>query len=92
MDGISEQTFKAMNTITGVLNCSGFDYKGFAKIMCREHNTIQQNFMRAAYAFMEERAKESRFVDARNQATYNFCKKVTEVFEKDSEMVYFPYI
>lgn len=52
--------------ITDALNVMTLKPKEVAKDLCREHRTLQQNFMDVAIAFIKEAAKDNYGWDDRN--------------------------
>ncbi len=60
-----------------------------AKIMARDHPTLQQNKMRLFVAYVEQMA-QIRYTDDRNDAAVAFAKKVmTTTTDRDR---YFPHV
>ncbi len=88
MTELSKQAIKDADKITDVLNNMSFNFNDFGKAMIMQHNTLQQNYMRAAISFIKARAENNTFVDDRNKATYELCKKLI----KEVEDAYLPHI
>lgn len=72
---LGEATGRAINSFT-------FSNKEFCEVMAREHRTIQQNFTRLCFKWIETCAKMELF-DDRNEASVMSCRKLQEVIEKE---------
>lgn len=60
-----------------MVNDFGFDDKGLAEKMANTHPTLQQNFMRMVYMFINNMANKS-YYDDRNKNSVEFAKEVKE--------------
>ena len=79
---------EAMEVLVNATNTMGSDKlvsQGIVEGLENCHRTLQQSFMRCFVAAMKEYG-DTRFFDARNEASVDFAKKIGEMDE------YFPFI
>lgn len=71
-----------------------FDYQKqaeqFFSAMTRQHRTLQQNFWRMIAKVMAMYG-ETEYVDLRNEASKEFCKKVSD-YVREHGVSYFPTV
>lgn len=65
------------NSVSDMVNDCGFDEKQLAKAMSKDHNTIQQSYMRLFKAFVGFMA-EKNFCDDRNKASVQLAKEIND--------------
>ena len=76
---IDKRVEEDKNTLERMINASPAQCVRLGKAMIFTHNSLQQNFMRVAIAFIEEMATNDRIsVDARNEDTVATCKYLWE--------------
>lgn len=74
-------------SLCGIVSDCGFDEKGLAEKMAREHNTIQQSYMRLFKAFVLKMAEKNR-CDLRNKGAVELAKSI----EEQVKNAYLPFI
>lgn len=67
------------NDILDFVNVLGFDADTFAETICHGHKTLQQSAMRLFVTTIRKMAEVTP--DARNEATVELAKKITEIAE-----------
>lgn len=65
------------NDILDFVNVFGFDADTFAETICHGHKTLQQSTMRLFVTTIRKMAEVRP--DARNEATVELAKKITEI-------------
>ena len=78
--------------VSDMLNNFSFDREGFCEDMSREHRTIQQNFTRLCFAWIEKCAREDYAHDERNRASHVKCKAIVDTMSTDPAWDFLPYI
>lgn len=78
------------NKLSDYLN--NYHYEENAKFFCdamsREHRTLQQNFTRLMFAWLEYVASDAYRFDARNEASHKQAKQMLEAWLSYQEGVY----
>jgi hypothetical protein len=72
-----------VSAITDQLNKFNFDQDAFNQAMSNEHRTLQQNFTRLCFAWLEHLASEEYKTDDRNGASQVMAKKLISLYQKD---------
>ena len=83
----SEKDEFYQHIVDKMVNDCGFNSKGLAKAMAKNHPTLQQSYMRHCLDFIQEMANKT-YTDARNEAAVETAKKLME-YAKDA---YLPFI
>ena len=66
-------------TVSNAVNPMGFRVEEFVKAMGRKHRTLQQNFTKLCFAWIQHLAKlEENEYDARNEASVVAAKKIVD--------------
>jgi len=89
-------THKQINTeelverITDFVNNMSYDQRGFLEAMSKQHRTLQQEFTRLCFKWIENCATEkySKRTDLRNAATHGVSKDVVDAFEQRIQQKY----
>ena len=76
--------------VDDMVNDTSFEDDKLAEEMANNHPTLQQSFYRMVEKFIRKMGKKTIFVDGRNEASVNICKKLNEVTEKENP--YIPYV
>jgi len=80
-------------TCGNAVNPMGFGVEEFAKAMGRQHRTLQQNFTKACFAWIQHLASlEENQYDLRNEASVKACKKILAGEIKDHYDLMLPLI
>ena len=66
----NSREFKAAMELENALNNTCFDYKNFAESIKYFHPTLQQSLFRLIREMINVQADDSRYYDARNQASH----------------------
>lgn len=75
------------------VNPMGFSPEKFAKAMGRQHRTLQQNFTRVCFAWIQHLASlEANEYDLRNKASVETCRKILAGEIKDKYDLALPLI
>lgn len=80
----------AANALADAHNDMCFDHEKFAKSVCLQHRTIQQNIMRSFVATIRQMACDEYRYDDRNKSSHIAAKKMVESGLLD--MIYLPCI
>lgn len=81
----SELIVKTEELVKEMERCIFFDKNTVTEVfkvkMTQMHRTLQQDFWRMFYDIACDFSKRDKdyFVDARNEASYNLCKKIAEI-------------
>ena len=84
----TEYAAGALRNLIDFVNKFGCPDEIFAKLMMREHRTLQQSAMRLFMKCIEQWAIQEHS-DLRNEATIALCKKIMKSVEDDK---YLPFI
>lgn len=82
--------FKAAAALAEAHNSMCFNHEKFAKGVCLQHRTLQQNIMRSLVATIRQMASDDYGYDPRNQGSHNAAKKMLESGILDE--IYLPFI
>ena len=63
--------------ITNYVNNMGSDYREFAKLMSREHRTLQQQFTKLCISWLKE-LSETEYYDLRNEGSIKFAQSIKD--------------
>lgn len=75
------------DSVSDMVNDFSFDHEALAKAMARDHNTLQQNYMRLFQAFVGEMAAKT-YSDGRNQASVQLAKDINDKVKE----AHLPYV
>ena len=81
MDMQEERTANAVKVMTDFVNNYGHDPKEFAKMMEREHRTLQQSFTKLCLKWIEHIAQEEYRTDGRNEDSKKTAQKLLQGWE-----------
>jgi DNA-directed RNA polymerase subunit RPC12/RpoP len=86
------QVDKDANAISSIVNNFNFRPGSVAKILMKDHRTIQQNIARFCVVYLEELAKKdlARDTDPRNEDCVKLAKKFVECVPEQSRIL--PYL
>lgn len=84
-------TKTALDGITRFVNNYGHSDELFAKLLMREHRTLQQSVMRLFMVCIEEWSKQEH-CDLRNEATIALSRKILSLLEEDRCLPFLPFI
>lgn len=93
-ENIQERNEEIAKEIMHLCNVMGNEHsleKAFVEELLNEHPTIQQTFMGVVRRIILMYGQQ-RYTDLRNQASYDWAKKVREMEEADTEFCGFPFI
>lgn len=82
--------YKAADALADAHNSMGFNHEKFAKGICLQHRTLQQNIMRSFVATIRHMASEDYGYDLRNQRSHTAAKKMVESGILDD--IYLPFV
>ena len=74
--------------MAGAVNGMGFNYKACTDALGKEHRTLQQNFTKLCFAWIQHMA-EVKEHDLRNEASVKACKKIMTGVDKYDLMLPF---
>lgn len=79
--------------ITDAVNGSPSSIEGIVDALTFEHKTLQQNFTRLCFAWIERVATDPNYrTDDRNRATQVKCKAIYEAVKNDLAWNFLPFI
>lgn len=67
---------EAASAIMDAVNNFSFDYDAFASKVCRDHRTLQQNFMRLMIATIRKMAESG--YDDRNRGAHDLAENIVK--------------
>lgn len=77
-------------SLSNYANASGGTAPELARLMVKDHPTLQQAKMRIFVQFCEEMATLDGFTDARNEASVQFAKRISLLMKEEG--IYLPFI
>lgn len=94
MPYVNTDAYKAKAAaVSDMLNNGTFNYDAFCEALSREHRTLQQNFTRLCFAWIQHCANDDYATDLRNEASHIKCKRIVDTMESaDTSSFYVPYI
>lgn len=66
------------NGMSGFLNNMCHSKNEFIKVMGNDHRTLQQEFTKLCFKWIEHCASENYCYDGRNEDSHRACKKIVE--------------